>query len=76
MITKAILAFALVWLLMPPEPGLGIGSSQTMSASSYLRHAHMVAFDALDRVRADLKANRPFGSPTFTIEARGDGGGN
>ena len=56
MVLKAILAFALAWLVMPQDANMGMPSALSTNADS--ENGRLVVFDTLDRVRADLRANR------------------
>ena len=56
MLMKLVLAFAFVLLILPPEPDLGMGTP-TAFLPIEIEHIQTALFVALDKVRADLKAN-------------------
>jgi len=56
MLGKLVATFAFMAFILPHEPDIGMGQQATF-ASIQLGQAQLVLFTALDKVRADLKAN-------------------
>lgn len=57
MLFKPILAFAFVWLTVPPALDMGPGTRPALSTNTDLKYARVIVLDALNRVRADLRDN-------------------
>ena len=56
MLWKLVATFAFLALFLPHDPNVGIGRSSEL-IPAVLERAQTAMFDALNKVRADLRAN-------------------